>query len=213
MVARGGSAPPASGCKPEMILFHHRAETDLPSRSSKGEGWLSRVDSHQDHRGQSPACCCYTTRQRNGQPSEALCHEGTSPPPCRVLEGVLSLRVDGLPARSEGRPAPGRAGLWGRLKRWLDCELEPRPESHPRSRGATARQAELTHEPSERIADNALGLENGSPSHGPSGRARLPADAPRASRVTALRASASVAKIGVMTSNATAYFPCNFSTP
>src|SRR5713101_5735992 len=26
MVARGGSAPPTSGCRPDAMLFHHRAE-------------------------------------------------------------------------------------------------------------------------------------------------------------------------------------------
>src|SRR5438034_9979840 len=26
LVARGGSAPPISGCRPDVILFHHRAE-------------------------------------------------------------------------------------------------------------------------------------------------------------------------------------------
>src|SRR5260221_9307512 len=29
MVAREGAAPPISGCKPDVILFHHRAEKEL----------------------------------------------------------------------------------------------------------------------------------------------------------------------------------------
>ncbi len=29
--------------------------------------WLPRLDSHQDRRGQSPVCCCYTTRQENAE--------------------------------------------------------------------------------------------------------------------------------------------------
>ena len=51
MVAREGVAPPTLGCRPRMILLHHRAD------------WLPRLDSHQDRRGQSPVCSGYTTRQ------------------------------------------------------------------------------------------------------------------------------------------------------
>jgi hypothetical protein len=32
LVARGGSAPPTAGCRPAVILFHHRAEKIWPSR-------------------------------------------------------------------------------------------------------------------------------------------------------------------------------------
>src|SRR6266404_678645 len=40
MVAREGAAPPISGCRPDVILFHHRAE----------KNWLPGMDSHQHGR-------------------------------------------------------------------------------------------------------------------------------------------------------------------
>ena len=33
-----------------MILFHHRAEIGLPSRSSQSKGWLPGMDSHHHSR-------------------------------------------------------------------------------------------------------------------------------------------------------------------
>src|SRR5215831_17097906 len=40
MVAREGAAPPISGCRPDVILFHHRAK----------RSWLPGLDSHQHGR-------------------------------------------------------------------------------------------------------------------------------------------------------------------
>ena len=40
MVAREGAAPPIAGCRPAVILFHHRAERN----------WLPGLDSHQHGR-------------------------------------------------------------------------------------------------------------------------------------------------------------------
>ena len=39
MVAREGSAPSISGCRPDVMLFHHR-----------GENWLPGLDLHQHKR-------------------------------------------------------------------------------------------------------------------------------------------------------------------
>ena len=75
MVAREGAAPSISGCRPDVMLFHHRARgfaiyegrfTSAASiwntaRQSQIQicksNWLPRLDSHQDRRGQSPVCC------------------------------------------------------------------------------------------------------------------------------------------------------------
>ena len=58
-----------SSCRePDVMLFHHRAKTI----------WLPRLDSHQDQRGQSPTCCCYTTRQGLVEP------EVVATSPCRI---------------------------------------------------------------------------------------------------------------------------------
>ena len=38
MVAREGSAPPISGCRPDVILFHHRAEKVRPPRQMSQPG-------------------------------------------------------------------------------------------------------------------------------------------------------------------------------
>jgi len=64
VVARGGSAPPISGCRPNVILFHHRAETGLPSRSPQGEGWLPGMErtTTPAFKGRCPAN--QTTRQK-----------------------------------------------------------------------------------------------------------------------------------------------------
>src|SRR5580658_9083878 len=44
MVAREGSAPSTSGCRPDVILFHHRAVL------AHGHDWLPGLDLHQHKR-------------------------------------------------------------------------------------------------------------------------------------------------------------------
>ncbi len=80
MVAREGSAPSISGCRPDVILFHHRAKTV----------WMPRLDSHQDRRGQSPACCCYTMRQ--GLACRAVARRQRESPPAHFVLRRGSLR-------------------------------------------------------------------------------------------------------------------------
>src|SRR5436309_4307775 len=80
MVAREGSAPSISGCRPDVILFHHRAKTV----------WMPRLDSHQDRRGQSPACCCYTTRR--GLACRAVARRQRESPPVHFVLRRGSLR-------------------------------------------------------------------------------------------------------------------------
>jgi hypothetical protein len=63
MVAREGSAPSTSGCRPDVILFHHRAETiaeflkfEIYNLQFEME-WLPGMDSHHHARLQRAMSC------------------------------------------------------------------------------------------------------------------------------------------------------------
>ena len=105
LVARKGSAPSISGCRPDVMLFHHQAENGSAESKLTGESWLPRLDSHQDRRGQSPICCCYTTRQEMVEPEVVA----TSPnrikspvPVCCGFDSVKLVGERGLASRNGG---------------------------------------------------------------------------------------------------------------
>jgi hypothetical protein len=56
VVARGGSAPPISGCRPDVMLFHYRAlriwTADLPGQGTRGmRNWEIAAKEHKEHKG------------------------------------------------------------------------------------------------------------------------------------------------------------------
>src|SRR6266496_3997743 len=66
-------------CPLDFWVYARRDAISPPSgRSSTCQHWLPRLDSHQDQRGQSPTCCCYTTRQGLVEP------EVVATSPCRI---------------------------------------------------------------------------------------------------------------------------------
>jgi hypothetical protein len=91
MVAREGSAPSTSGCRPDAILFHHRAfqirnaefgvrnensktvaaqsSTPHSALSTPHLNWLPGLESHQHSRLQRALSCDWTTRQENWWPA------------------------------------------------------------------------------------------------------------------------------------------------
>src|SRR6185295_19469585 len=104
MVAREGSAPSISGCRPDVMLlgfpslanqFPDRGrslrESQAPpgGRSSTCQSWLPGLESHQHSRLQRALSYDWTTRQRGGLPSEALSPDESSPPSHKAVEGIL----------------------------------------------------------------------------------------------------------------------------
>ena len=55
MVAREGSAPPISGCRPDVILFHHRAVPNKECRMKSAELEDGRKRTHRTQRKKSRA--------------------------------------------------------------------------------------------------------------------------------------------------------------
>src|SRR5208282_6659605 len=117
--------------------------------------WLPRLDSHQGPRGQSPACCCYTTRQRLVEPEVVATSPYRIKSPVPVCCGFDSLKLarQAEARRSEGWCSRQDSHLhWRRSRRRASSSWATRAEVGAPTRNCT----ELAPIPKECIAQNAL---------------------------------------------------------
>ena len=100
VVAREGSAPPISGCRPDVILFHHRAKENwLPGMDSLcvASSYVQRRAGHHDNR-------------RSARPLHGcLPHITTAPRANGGCQGFVARKERAFPASGAGSHMPARS--------------------------------------------------------------------------------------------------------
>src|SRR5574338_200382 len=78
---------------PSGTVRHRELQSPPGGRNSTCQNWLSRLDLHQDRRGQNPVCCCYTTRQELVEPEVVATSPNRIKSPVPVCCGFSSRKL------------------------------------------------------------------------------------------------------------------------